>query len=69
MFSIEYQKGRGHAVADALRCVASKLGTEVMKYILDGVTVGPSEGLMFMTQQWQRLMKGYTRDLRKLQSR
>ena len=39
-FSIEYQKGRDNAVADALSHVESKLDTEVVKSILDGVTVG-----------------------------
>ena len=39
-FSIEYQKGRDNAVVDALSCVASKLDAEVVKFILDGVTVG-----------------------------
>ena len=39
-FSIEYQKGRDNVVADALSCVASKLNTEAVKSILDGVTVG-----------------------------
>ena len=40
MFRIKYQKGRGKAVADALSYVASKLDTEVVKSILDGVTIG-----------------------------
>ena len=39
-FSIEYQKGKDNAVADALSCVISKVNTETMKSILDGVTVG-----------------------------
>ena len=39
-FNIEYQKGRGNAVADALSCVASKLDVKVVKSILDGVTIG-----------------------------
>ena len=39
-FSIEYQKGRDNAVAEALSCVASKLSTETVKSILDGVTIG-----------------------------
>ena len=39
-FSIEYQKGRDNAVADSLSCVVSKLDAEVMKSILDGVTIG-----------------------------
>ena len=39
-FSIEYQKGRGNAVADALSCVASKLDAEIVKSILDRVTAG-----------------------------
>ena len=38
-FSIEYQKGRDNAVADALNHVASKLNAEAVKSILDGVTV------------------------------
>ena len=40
MFSIEYQKGRDNAVADALRHFTSKLDAEVVKSILDGVTTG-----------------------------
>ena len=40
MFSIEYQKERDNAVADALSCVTSKLDAEVVKSILDGVTIG-----------------------------
>ena len=39
-FSNEYQKGRDNAVADALSCVASKLDAEVVKSILDRVTIG-----------------------------
>ena len=39
-FSIEYQKGRDNAVADGLSCVTSKLNTETVKSILDGVTIG-----------------------------
>ena len=39
-FSIQYQKGRDNADADALSHVASKLNAEAMKSILDGVTVG-----------------------------
>ena len=39
-FSIEYQKGRDNAVADALSCVASKLNAEAVKFILDRVTTG-----------------------------
>ena len=39
-FSIQYQKGRDNAVADALRHVTSKLSTEAVKSILDGVTIG-----------------------------
>ena len=38
--SIEYQKGRDNAVADALNCVTSKLNAEAVKSILDGVTMG-----------------------------
>ena len=40
MFSIEYQKGRDNAVANALSHVASKLDAEVVKSILDEVTIG-----------------------------
>ena len=40
MFRIEYQKGRDNAVVDALSCVASKLDMEVVKFILDRVTIG-----------------------------
>ena len=39
-FSIEYQKGRDNAVADALSHVVSKLDAEIVKSILDGVTIG-----------------------------
>ena len=42
-FSIKYQKGRNNAVADALSHIASKLNTEAVKSILDGVTIGTSE--------------------------
>ena len=38
-FSIKYQKGRVNAVADALSCVTSKLDAEVVKSILDEVTI------------------------------
>ena len=38
-FSIKYQKGRDNAVADALSHVTSKLDVEVVRSILDGVTV------------------------------
>ena len=68
-FSIKYQKGRDNAVADSLSHVMSKLDAEVVKSILDGVTVGTIGRLTLMTQQWQRLMKGYRSRLRKLQSR
>ena len=40
IFSIEYQKGRDSAVADALSHFASKLNAEAVKSILDGVTIG-----------------------------
>ena len=39
-FSIRYQKVRYNAVADALSHVTSKLNTEAVKSILDGVTIG-----------------------------
>ena len=39
-FSIEYQKGKDIAVADALSHVVSKLDAEVVKSILDGITIG-----------------------------
>ena len=39
-FSIEYQKGRDNAVADALSHVTSKLNAETVNSILDGVTIG-----------------------------
>ena len=39
-FSIEYQKGRDNAVADALSHVTSKLNAEAVKSILDRVTIG-----------------------------
>ena len=38
-FSIEYQKGQHNAAADALSQVTSRLNTETVKSILDGVTV------------------------------
>ena len=43
MFSFEYQKGCDNATTDALTHVTSKLNTETMKSILDGVTVGTTE--------------------------
>ena len=39
-FSIEYQKGRDNAATDPLSQVTSKLDAEIMKSILDGVTMG-----------------------------
>ena len=39
-FSIEYQKGRDNAVADALSYVTSKLNAETVKSIQDGLTIG-----------------------------
>ena len=39
-FSIEYQKGRDSAVADALSCVVSELDAEAVKSILDRVMIG-----------------------------
>ena len=39
-FSIEYQKGRDNVATDALSQVKSKLDAEIMKSILDGVTMG-----------------------------
>ena len=39
-FNIKNQKGRDNAVADALSCVVSKLNSEAVKSILDGVTIG-----------------------------
>ena len=42
-FSIKYQKGRDNDVTDALRHVTSKLNTEVVKSILDRVTIGTAE--------------------------
>ena len=39
-FSIKYQKGRGNAATDALSQVTLKLDTEIVKSILDGVTMG-----------------------------
>ena len=41
--SIKYQKGWGNAAADALSQVTSKLYAEIMKSILDGVTIGMTE--------------------------
>ena len=44
-FSIEYQKGRDNTVAGALSYIAAELDTEVVKSILDGVTLGdPRKG-------------------------
>ena len=40
MFSIEYQNGRDNAAADAVHHVVSKVDAEVVKSILDGVTIG-----------------------------
>ena len=40
MCSIEYQKERDNAVANALSHVMLKLDAEVVKSILDGITVG-----------------------------
>ena len=42
-FNIEYQKGHDNVAADALSWVTSKLDTETMKSILDGVTVEMTE--------------------------
>ena len=39
-FSIEYLKGRDNAVADTLSPVTSKMDAQIMKSILDGVTMG-----------------------------
>ena len=68
-FSIEYQKGRGNAVADTLSHVVSKLNTEAVKSILDGVTKGPLEGPKPMTQRWLRPIKEYISKVKKLQSK
>ena len=57
-FSIKYQKGRDNTVADALSHVASKLNTEAVKSILDGV-------MMPMTQWWLRPMEEYINKLKK----
>ena len=40
IFSIEYQKGRDSAIADALSHAMSKLNAETVKSIQDGVTIG-----------------------------
>ena len=40
LFSFEYQKGRDNVATDALSQVTLKLDAEIMKSILDGVTVG-----------------------------
>ena len=42
-FSIEYQKGRDNAATDYLSQVTLKLDAEIVKSILDGVTVGMTE--------------------------
>ena len=39
-FSIEYQKGRENAAADALNQVTLKVDAEIVKSILEGVTMG-----------------------------
>ena len=40
MFSIKHQKGHDNVAADALSQVTSKLDAEIVKSILDGVTMG-----------------------------
>ena len=42
-FSIEYQKGQDNAATDALSQVTLKLDAEIVKSILDGVTMGTTE--------------------------
>ena len=42
-FSIEYQKGRDNAAADAQSCVTLKLNAETVKSILDRVTMGTTK--------------------------
>ena len=42
-FSIEYQKGRDNVTTDALSQVTSKLDAEIVKSILDGVTLGTTK--------------------------
>ena len=42
-FSIEYQKGRDNVAADALSQVTLKLDVEIMKSILDRVTMGMTD--------------------------
>ena len=42
--SIEYQKGRDNVATDNLSKVTSKLDAEIMKYMLDGVTMGMTDG-------------------------
>ena len=37
--SIEYQKGRDNVATDTLSQVTSKLDAEIMKSILDGITM------------------------------
>ena len=39
-FSLEYQRGRDIAVADSMSHVTTKLVTDVVKSIMDGVTTG-----------------------------
>ena len=39
-FSIKYKKGRDNAIADTLSHVTSLLDAEVVKSIMDGVTIG-----------------------------
>ena len=43
MFSIAYQKGCENVATDALSQVTSKLDTETVKSILDGVTMEMTE--------------------------
>ena len=42
-FSIEYQKERDNLAADILSQVTLKLDAEIMKFILEGVTMGMTE--------------------------
>ena len=66
-FSIEYQTGRDNAVADAVSHVVSKLNAEIVKSILDGITVGTTGRDDAHDPIWLKLTKGYISRLKKLQ--
>ena len=43
-FQLEYQKGQDNAVADMLSWITTHLGLEAVQAILDGATIGTSQG-------------------------